>query len=108
ILKRSLTASAARVNKTYDGSNAATVGFTDDRVVGDVLEYSASASFGDKNAGNGKTVSVSGIALSGQDAGNYALASTTGPTSADTLKRSLTASATGLNKTYDGGSAANV
>ncbi len=96
------------MNKTYDGSNAATVGFTDDRVTGDVLEYSASASFGDKNAGNGKTVSVSGIALSGQDAGNYALASTTGTTSADILKRSLTASATGLNKTYDGGSAANV
>jgi filamentous hemagglutinin family protein len=106
--KRSLIATATGVNKTYDGSNSATVGFTDDRVTGDVLEYSASASFADKNAGNGKIVSVSGIALGGDDAGNYALASTTGTTSADILKRSLNATATGLNKTYDGGTAANV
>ncbi|HAV35099.1 MAG TPA: hypothetical protein DCX52_01870, partial [Massilia sp.] len=106
--KRSLSATATGVNKTYDGSAAATVGFTDNRVTGDVLEYSASASFADKNAGNGKTVSVTGIALGGDDAGNYALASTTGTTSADILKRSLNATATGLNKTYDGGTAANV
>ena len=106
--KRSLSATATGVNKTYDGSAAATVGFTDDRVTGDVLEYSASASFADKNAGNGKTVTVSGITLGGEDAGNYTLASTTGSTSADILKRSLNATATGLNKTYDGGTAANV
>ena len=106
--KRGLAATATGVNKTYDGSNAATVNFTDNRVTGDVLEYTSTASFADKNAGNGKTVSVSGIALGGQDAGNYELASTTGTTSADILKRSLTASATGLNKTYDGGTAANV
>ena len=32
-----------------------------------------SASFADKNVGNGKPVSVSGIAISGADAGNYTL-----------------------------------
>ena len=108
IAKRDLSASVTAVNKTYDGNTSATVGFSDDRVAGDVLDYSASASFADKNAANGKTVSVSGIALSGQDAGNYALASTTASTSANITKRTLIASATGLNKTYDGGTAANV
>ncbi|MEW6372267.1 MAG: YDG domain-containing protein, partial [Pseudomonadota bacterium] len=108
ITKRALVASASGVNKTYDGNTSATVTFGDDRVAGDVLAYSSTASFADKNAGNGKAVSVSGIALSGQDAGNYELASTTASTSADILKRTLVASATGLNKTYDGGTAANV
>ena len=108
IAKRTLHAQAAGVNKTYDGSNAATVSFTDDRVTGDVLAYTSSASFADKNAGNGKTVSVTGVALGGQDAGNYALASTTGTTQADIAKRTLVVGATGVNKTYDGGTAASV
>ncbi|MEW6372268.1 MAG: YDG domain-containing protein, partial [Pseudomonadota bacterium] len=109
IAKRDLSASVSGVNKTYDGNNAATVGFSDDRVAGDVLEYSASASFADKNAGSGKAVTVTGIAVGGQDAGNYTLVSgATGATQADITKRTLVASAIGLNKTYDGGTAANV
>ena len=96
------------MNKTYDGNTSASVTFGDDRIAGDVLAYTSTASFADKNAANGKTVSVSGIVLGGQDAGNYALASTTASTSANIAKRTLVASATGLNKTYDGGTAATV
>ena len=47
---------------------------SDDRVSGDSLTLSyTSASFSDKNAGTGKTVSVSGISVSGTDSGNYTL-----------------------------------
>ncbi len=45
---------------------------------GDSLTFTATkAAFSDKNAGIGKTVNVSGIALGGADAGNYTLFSDT-------------------------------
>jgi len=106
--QRRLVASAVGQDKVYDGGLAATVGFSDDRVNGDVLDYSASASFANKNAGGGKTVSVSGISVSGTDAGNYLLDATTGSTSATILQRTLHASAHGVDKTYDGGLVAGV
>ena len=44
----------------------------DNRLAGDSLSTSyTSASFASKNVGTAKTVSVSGIALSGTDAANY-------------------------------------
>ena len=50
---------------------------------GDVLTDSyTGASFNNKNVGTAKPVSVSGISISGTDAGNYALASTTTSTGA--------------------------
>ena len=46
----------------------------DDRVAGDVFTASySSATFADKNVGTAKPVSVTGISLSGPDAGNYTL-----------------------------------
>jgi len=108
IAKRSLTASASGVNKTYDGSLGASVTFSDDRVAGDVLAYSAGASFADKNVGSAKLVSVSGITLGGADAGNYTLAVATGATQADITRRALTVSATGAAKVYDGNTDASV
>jgi hypothetical protein len=48
------------------------VTLADDRVAGDALTTGyASASFNDKHVGNAKPVSVSGISVSGTDAGNY-------------------------------------
>src|SRR6185295_17188529 len=72
ITARALTISATGVNKVYDGTTTATVTLSDNRVSGDVFTDSyTSASFADKNVGTGKTVSVSGISISGTDAGNY-------------------------------------
>ena len=76
ITKRDLTADATGVDRGYDGSTAATVTFTDDRVVGDDLEYAYSATFDDRNAGNGKPITVTGISISGFDALNYNLLTT--------------------------------
>ena len=101
ITKATLTVSATGVNKTYDKTTNATVTLSDNRLAGDVLTTSyTSASFADKNVGNGKTVSVTGIALSGTDSGNYT-ANTTASTTANITKATLTVSATGVNKTYD-------
>eukprot|EP01041_Mallomonas_annulata_P020547 gene20547-40352_t len=57
----------------FDGEpTAATVALTDNRIAGDALSLTGGvAAFADKNAGSGKAVSVSGIVLSGADAGNY-------------------------------------
>jgi hypothetical protein len=84
------------------------VTLADNRVAGDVLTASnTAANFADKNVGTGKAVSVSGIALTGTDAGNYSV-NTTAATTADITQRALTVSATGQNKVYDGGTAAGV
>src|SRR5213078_549246 len=108
ITARSLTVSATGVNRIYDGTSNATVTLSDNRVAGDTLSSSyTGASFANKNAGTAKTVSVSGIAISGTDAANYT-ANTTATTTADITARSLTVSATGVNRVYDGTSNATV
>jgi hypothetical protein len=67
-----LTVSAASSSKVYDGTPAATVTLSDNRVAGDSLNTSyTSAAFTDKNVGNGKTVNVTGITATGPDAANY-------------------------------------
>ena len=108
ITARDLTVDAHGVNKTYDGNADATVTFTDDRVSGDVFTIDYTASFNNKNVGTGKPVSVSGISLSGTDAGNYNLLNTTDSTTANITARDLTVDAHGVNKTYDGNADATV
>jgi hypothetical protein len=118
ITARALTVSATAVNKVYDGSAVATVTLSDgpnetvtlldDRVSGDIFTTSyTSALFVDKNVANGKTVNVSGISLSGLDAGNYTF-NTTAITSANITPRALLVTATGVNKIYDGTAATTV
>src|SRR4029079_3652590 len=80
ITARALTVSATGVNKVYNGTTTATATLTDDRVAGDTLTDNYTATFADKNVGSGKTVSVSGISLSGTDAGNYTVNTTTSTT----------------------------
>jgi hypothetical protein len=62
-------------NKVYDGSTSAALSASDNRQPGDVLTLSATGQFADKNAGEGKRVSVAGVSLTGSDAGNYTIAS---------------------------------
>src|SRR5207302_153173 len=84
----------------------ATVSLADNRLSGDVFTDSyTSASFNNKNAGTAKTVSVSGISISGADSGNYTF-NTTASTTANITPRALTISAVGQNKVYDGTTAA--
>ena len=70
----------------------------------------ASGSFADKNAASGKTVSVTGIALGGTDAGNYTLLNSTASTTADIAKASISAigGITANSKVYDGNAGASL
>ena len=99
--------------KTYDGTDAATLnaGATFNGLLGsDSLSFSATkAAFSDKNAGVGKTVNVSGIALGGTDAGNYVLVNTNASATGTITPKALTVTgATAGDKVYDGTLAASV
>ena len=87
-------------DKVYDGTDAATlIGGTLTGVIsGDsVTLISGSGVFSDKNAGNAKTVTASGFALSGKDAKNYSLSQPAG-LSADITPALLVISANNVKK----------
>src|SRR5205085_340844 len=90
ILKKAITANVVANNKTYDGTAAGTGAVTLNGVLaGDAVGTTGTTfTFGDKNAGTGKTVAVAGTALTGADAGNYTV---TIPASAlaDILKKAI-------------------
>src|SRR5262249_39655947 len=104
-----LTVTATGVDKTYDGTTAAVVTLSWNSLPGDnVAANCTSAVFADKNAGTGKPVSVSGITISGPDAGNYALQNTTAGTTANITPAALAVAAKGVNRVYNGTTAATV
>ncbi|MBD0255972.1 MAG: T9SS type A sorting domain-containing protein, partial [Cytophagales bacterium] len=109
ITARTLVITAAAQNKVYDGSRTAQVTLSDNRVSGNVLTIAfSSALFDSKNAGTGKTVTVSGITVTGADAANYNLAATTASTTANITARTLVITATAQHKVYDGNATAQV
>ena len=78
ITRRTLVVTATAVDKIFDATTAATVVLADDRVTGDTVSVShTSATFDTAAVGDGKTVTVSGISISGADAANYTVATTT-------------------------------
>ena len=102
-------------NKTYDGTTVATPVTTaavfNGMVGGDQLTVATSTgAFADKNVGQAKAVSLSGMTLGGADAGNYTLTNATGSTTASITPASITG-ITGietLSKTYDATTAATL
>ena len=122
ISSRPVTVSGTDVtadNKTYDGTTAATVSgsfaFDDGMIIGsDVVSITgATGTFADKNVGTSKTVTISGITLEGDDAGNYVL-DTENQTpiiaTADITAKTVTVASgiTASNKTYDGTTSATL
>ena len=108
ITAKALTVTAVADNKEYDGNTTAMVTLADNRVSGDVLTASKTASaFDTKDIGSGKTVTISGISISGTDAGNYTVNTTTTATANITAK-ALTVTAVADNKEYDGNTTAMV
>ena len=98
-----LTASS----KVYDGSNTAAIssyGSLSGVLGSDSVSLnsaSAGAYFADKNVGSPKTVTVTNLALSGADAGNYSISNQT-TTAAITVRTLTLSSFTANNKEYDG------
>jgi trimeric autotransporter adhesin len=99
-----ITVGASGTNKVYDGAVLDTVSLASSGLIaGDHVTFSdTSAVFGDKNVGNGKAVTISGIADSGTDAGNYTLNNSTASTTANITPLAITVTGTGTNKVYDG------
>ncbi|MBA1205353.1 filamentous hemagglutinin N-terminal domain-containing protein, partial [Pseudomonas capeferrum] len=100
-------------DKTYDGGRNATV--SDIELQGliaadenKVTGAAGSALFDDKNAGVGKTVSLSDLALTGEEAGNYRLLDSTANTTASIERKVITGIADVADKVYDGGTAAEL
>ncbi len=95
-------------NKPYDDTTTATIDTTSAALVGietnDTVTldtHAATGAFADAAKGTGKTVTVSGLALTGADAGNYSVTPPT--TTADITGKQLTVTGiTASNKPYDG------
>ncbi len=93
-----------RSAKIYDGTPTATVTVTPVGViVGENVIVSSTAAFADKNAGLGKPININDITLTGPNAGNYSLKSTSATTGADIGRAGISvAGITAENKVYDG------
>jgi hypothetical protein len=97
------------VNKVYDGTTAATLTIGSPTLVGvispDVVSLvttGAVGTFDDANVGDNKTVQISGLTLSGVDAGNYLLIQ---PTRYGNITQALAdgiCTVTGWSGAYDG------
>ena len=108
--KLAIVGSITGQDKVYDGNATATIGFRNltGVISGDAVTYtSGTASFGDKNAGIAKTLTATGLSLTGADAGNYSVNSTATSTG-DIYRANLTVTATAQNKVYNGNTAATV
>ena len=110
ISAKDITASGtiAASNKVYDGTTTAVFDYSGvtlaGKVEGDNLSVTATGSFDDKYVGAGKTVTITGWALSGTDVGNYNLtgASISTTTTADITAKEITVSGiTAENKVYN-------
>lgn len=103
ISSRSLTVTAKGVNKIYDGTTNASVTLADNRLAGDIFTNTyASATFSNKNVGTLIPITVTGLAIGGTDAKNYALSNLNASTSANITPAALTVSGiVATNKIYD-------
>jgi hypothetical protein len=108
---KTITVSAAGLipaNKIYDGTTAVTsLTIGSPTLVGvvapDIVSLNTSGAtgvFGDRNVGTSKTVTITGLALAGADAGNYILSEPTRP--ANITPRPITITAVTDSKSYDG------
>ncbi|WP_349741231.1 YDG domain-containing protein [Roseateles cavernae] len=111
ITPRQIMAGAVTVaGKVYDGNRSATVsgGTLQGLLAGDTVNGTLSGEFVDKNAGSAKDVAVT-LALSGADAGNYQLDSSSQIAKGDISRKSISAGAvTVAGKVYDGNTVASV
>ena len=111
ITARSLTVSGLTAsNKAYDASTTATISKTGavyaGLVSGDDFTLTATGVFNNANVGNGKTVTISS-SYSGDDVSNYSITNQSS-TTANIFAKTLTATASASNKTYNGNTTATV
>ena len=100
---RTLAVTAAADTKVYDSTTSATAVYSDNRVSGDIISITGTATFATKTAGTAKPVSIVSIDVTGTDAANYTWNTTTSST-ADITQRPLEVTGTlqAQDKVYDG------
>lgn len=103
-----VTATVGPISKTYDGTTTASPALItiNGVLAGDDLGTSGGQfAYDDKNAGIGKTIRITGITVTGADAGNYLV---TIPTTVlgDILRKALTLDVSVNGKVYDGSTSA--
>lgn len=106
-----VTPSVTVSDKTYDGTTAAAIATRAlSGIVGtdDVSLAGGTAVFQDANVGAGKTVTISGLTLTGADASKYQLSSTTLTTSASIDPLTITPILVISDKVYDGTTSATI
>jgi hypothetical protein len=117
ITAATLTASlTGTVGKVYDSTTAASLTGSNYNLTGVfngdtvTLNDPVSGTYDTKDVGTGKTVTVTGLALTGGQSGDYVLASTSANAAVGTVTpATLTAGLTGtVAKTYDGSTAATL
>ncbi|WP_238481067.1 YDG domain-containing protein [Dyella telluris] len=100
ITQLGVTVTVTGKNRQYDGTNLAQVSYSSNVVSTDSIGYSATSStFSQSDVGSNLPVTVTGIALTGADAGNYNLLNTTATTAADITQRILNLTATRIYDT---------
>ncbi|MEY2428394.1 MAG: hypothetical protein QOJ40_1279 [Verrucomicrobiota bacterium] len=110
ITAKPLTANlTGTVSKTYNGTTAAALAAGNYSLPGVVggdtvnLNNPSSGTYDTRNIGTGKTVNVSGLAISGPASTNYTLSSTSASAAIGTIsKTNLTLMAVANTKSYDG------
>ncbi len=101
ITPRPLNVQATVGDRIYDGTRAAAVTLSDDRIAGDQVAITGVGEFADKHAGIAKSVAVT-LAYGGADLGNYSVVDSIA-TAANILPRPLTFTGLDvLDKIYDG------
>lgn len=111
ITPRAISASGlAALDKVYDGTRDATLtGSLSGVLAGDSVSLDgATGQFADKNAGTGKSVTVSGAMLGGADAGNYTLNAPAALQADITPRQIAVTGLQALDKVYDGSRDATV
>jgi trimeric autotransporter adhesin len=111
ITRRTLTAGFTTTSKTYDGTTAATIATRSVATkVGteDVGLDGGTATFEDPDVGTGKAVAATGFTLSGADAGNYRLGSTSATSTGTITRKAVDVGIAAADKTYDRSRAATL
>ncbi|MFT3704853.1 MAG: YDG domain-containing protein [Agriterribacter sp.] len=110
IAKKSLTVTIngnTAITKEYDGTTTASVvadNYSVEGIIGEdlvVLNNPTTAEYDTKHGGNNKKVTVTGLVISGEDAGDYALESTIATGEVGTItKKAIAVSAEAQTKVY--------
>ena len=101
ITQRHVSVEVDARDKVYDATTSVDMRLASSGIIdGDSVTFDGDGSFDDKNAGVGKSVTVTGITAGGSDAANYSFSEVASGT-ADIFQRDVTLTVSAQDKVYD-------